>query len=130
MDIKSSFLHGYLTGEVYMEQPLGFVTDPSSVCQLKKSLYGWKQTPCARYENIDQFFVNLIFKLCEYDHSVYVLHVHGDTLIVALYVNDSFIIGNNVNLTLKLKKQLVDTFEMTDILMLHFFFAHSNFTNE
>ena len=55
------------------------------------------------------------------DHNIYVLHVHGDTLILALYVDDLVIIGNNANLILGLKKQLVDTFEMTDLCLLHFF---------
>ena len=53
--------------------------------------------------------------------SIYVFHVHGDTLIVTLYVDDLVIIRNNVNFILGLKKQLVDTFEMTDLGLLHFF---------
>ena len=50
--------------------------------------YGLKYTPRAWYENIDRLFVNLILKCCEYDHIVYVLHVHDDNLIVALHVDD------------------------------------------
>ena len=46
MDVKSAFLHGDLIEEIYMEQPPGFVTDSSLVCQLKK-LYGLKQEPHA-----------------------------------------------------------------------------------
>ena len=38
-----------------------------------------------------------------------------------LYVDDLVIIGNNANLILGLKKQLVDTFEMTDLCILCFF---------
>eukprot|EP00253_Pinus_taeda_P027080 PITA_27080 len=51
MDVKSTFLHGDLHEEIYMEQPIGFIqTDSSLVCQLKKSLYGLKQAPpaCAK----------------------------------------------------------------------------------
>jgi hypothetical protein len=46
MDVKSAFLHGDLKEEIYMEQPLGYVQNDSSlVCHLKKSLYGLKQAP-------------------------------------------------------------------------------------
>jgi hypothetical protein len=39
MDVKSSFLHGYLQEEIYMEQPPSYVQNESSlVCLLKKSL--------------------------------------------------------------------------------------------
>ena len=84
-------------------------------------MYGLKQASCVWYENIDNFFINIGFKYCEYDHSIYVLHVHGDTLIVELYVDDLVITGNNVNLILGLKKQHANIFEMTNIGMLHFF---------
>ena len=104
-----------------MEQPPGFVIDSILFYRVKKSLYGLKQAPHAWYEKIEQFFVNLGFKHCEFDHNVYVSHVHGDTLSVALCIDDLVITGNNVNLILGLKKQLTDTFEMTDLGLLHFF---------
>ena len=77
--------------------------------------------PCDWYENNDHFFVNVGFKRCEFDHNIYVLHVHDHTLIVELYVDDLDITGNNANLILVLKKQLADTFEMADVGLLHFF---------
>jgi hypothetical protein len=37
MDVKFTFLHGDLQEEIYMEQPLGYVQNDSSlVCHLKK----------------------------------------------------------------------------------------------
>lgn len=47
--------------------------------------------------------------------------MHDDTLIFALYVDDSVIIRNNAHLILGLKKQPVYTFEMTNLGLLHFF---------
>ncbi|GJV95484.1 retrotransposon protein, putative, ty1-copia subclass [Tanacetum coccineum] len=46
MDVKTSFLNGYLNEDVYMEQPEGFVNQkfPNRVCKLKHSIYGLKQT--------------------------------------------------------------------------------------
>ncbi|GJT07500.1 retrotransposon protein, putative, ty1-copia subclass [Tanacetum coccineum] len=45
MDVKTAFLNGYLSEEVYMEQPEGFVNPkyPNRVCKLKHSIYGLKQ---------------------------------------------------------------------------------------
>ena len=40
MDVKSSFLNGYVREEIYMKQPEGYILDSSLVCKLKKSLYG------------------------------------------------------------------------------------------
>jgi len=35
MDVKSAFLHGDLSKQIYMEKPPSFVKDFSLVCQLK-----------------------------------------------------------------------------------------------
>ena len=47
MDVKTTFLHGYLEEEIYMKQPEGIVVKGKKelVCKLKKSLYGLKQSP-------------------------------------------------------------------------------------
>ena len=109
--------------EIYMEQPIGFFIDSSLVCRFKKFLCALKQTSRVWYEKIDHLFVNLGFKQCESNHNIYVLHVHGDTLIVKFYVDDLVTAVNNVNCTLGLKRQLVDTFEMIDLSLLHFFLS-------
>nr|GEU37714.1 hypothetical protein [Tanacetum cinerariifolium] len=47
MDVKTTFLNGYLNEEVYMEQPEGFVIQgqENKVCRLVNSLYLLKQAP-------------------------------------------------------------------------------------
>ena len=44
MDIKIAFLNGELDEEIYMDQPIGFVTkgQERKVCKLKQSIYGLK----------------------------------------------------------------------------------------
>ena len=45
MDVKTAFLNGNLTDDVYMMQPEGFVdpTNAGKICKLRKSIYGLKQ---------------------------------------------------------------------------------------
>ncbi|GJW18576.1 retrotransposon protein, putative, ty1-copia subclass [Tanacetum coccineum] len=45
MDVKTAFLNGHLSEEVYMVQPEGFVNPkyPNHVCKLKRSIYELKQ---------------------------------------------------------------------------------------
>ena len=45
MDVKTAFLNGYIREEIYMDQPVGFIShgQESKVCKLMKSIYGLKQ---------------------------------------------------------------------------------------
>ena len=44
MDVKTTFLNGNLSEDVYMTQPEGFTSkDSNQVCKLQRSIYGLKQ---------------------------------------------------------------------------------------
>lgn len=47
LDVKSAFLHGELSEQVYVDQPLGYVQkgQEQRVYRLKKALYGLRQAP-------------------------------------------------------------------------------------
>lgn len=62
-------------------------------------------------------------KCCESDHSLYVLLVNGNTLIFVVYVDDLFIIENNIDFILGLKRQLDTTFEIASLGILHYFLS-------
>ncbi|GJY12458.1 retrovirus-related pol polyprotein from transposon TNT 1-94 [Tanacetum coccineum] len=59
MDVKSAFLNGKISEEVYVQQPPGFesVEFPNHVCKLDKTLYGLKQAPRAWYETLSKFLI-------------------------------------------------------------------------
>ena len=44
MDVKTTFLNGYLEEDIFMEQPRGFESsNANQVCKLKRSIYDLKQ---------------------------------------------------------------------------------------
>jgi hypothetical protein len=55
MDVKTTFLNGFIEEEVYIEQPQGFevLGRESHVCLRRKALYGLKQALRAWYSRID-----------------------------------------------------------------------------
>jgi len=57
MDVKTTFLHRDLEEEIYMKQPEDFAVNckKEQVCNLKKSLYGLKQSPRMWYQKFDTF---------------------------------------------------------------------------
>ena len=72
MDVKSAFLHEYIHEEIYMNQPKGYMSDPSLFCKLKKSLYELKQAPREWYSKMDAFLLSQNFQRCRSDTNVYI----------------------------------------------------------
>ncbi|WKA03050.1 hypothetical protein VitviT2T_021185 [Vitis vinifera] len=71
IDVKSSFLNGFINEKVYVEQPPGFQSFyfPNHVFNLKKTLYGLKQAPRAWYERLSKFLLKKGFKMRKIDNS-------------------------------------------------------------
>jgi hypothetical protein len=96
MDVKTAFLNGVIEEDVYIEQPQGFMIhgDESHVCRLKKTLYGLKQAPRAWYSRIDGYLMSLGFTKSEVDPSLNYKVEDGCPLILVLYIDDLFVIGD------------------------------------
>jgi hypothetical protein len=72
LDVKTTFLHGDLDEDVYMEQSQRFVHvhNKRFVCKINNSLYSLRQSPMQIYKKFDSFMVSLNFTRSEYDHCV------------------------------------------------------------
>ena len=68
LDVKTTFLHGDLDEEIFMEQPEGFIQNRNKrfVCKLRKSLYGLRQSSRQWYKNFDSFMVSQGYTRSEY----------------------------------------------------------------
>ena len=122
MDVKTAFLNGVVEEEVYVEQPLGFETHDraSHVCRLKKALYSLKQAPRTWYNRIDSFLSSLRFTKSKADSNLYSKVEEGNPMIILLYVDDLFVIDEDV-LIVDTKRKLVAEFEMKELGMMHYF---------
>ena len=63
MDVKTTFLNGDLSEEVYMSQPEGFEANgkDNMVCRLKRSIYGLKQASRQWYLKFDKIVTSFGF---------------------------------------------------------------------
>ncbi|KAL0348980.1 UNVERIFIED_CONTAM: Retrovirus-related Pol polyprotein from transposon RE2 [Sesamum angustifolium] len=123
MDVKSAFLNGCIDEEIYVEQPQGFIAKGSEekVLRLKKALYGLKQAPRAWYSRIDKYFMDRGFRRSLSEPTLYIKSQGNDTLIVSLYVDDLIYTGNNEKMIQDFKEDMMKTFEMSDLGLMHFF---------
>ena len=78
MDVKTAFLNGNLEEEIYMAQPIGFVTNgqEDKVCRLKRSIYGLKQSSRAWYFRFHEAITAFGLIMVSEDHCVSVSYTH------------------------------------------------------
>jgi len=98
LDVKNAFLHGNLEEEVYMEVPPGCSNKQTigKVCKLKKSLYGLKQSPRAWFDRFRRAVCDMGYSQCSGDHTVFYRHKGPYITILAVYVDDIVITGDDV----------------------------------
>ena len=127
--VELAFLNGFLQEEIYVEQPEGFVKEgeDDKVYFLKKALYGLKQAPRSWYNKIDEHLLNLGFAKSLVEVTLYIKSEGADILIISLYVDDLFVIGSNTSLVEKLKKEMMEEFEMTNLGLMTFFLGQGDF---
>ena len=90
MDVKSAFLNGKLSKEVYAAQPPGFPDPkyPNHVYRLDKALYGLKLAPRAWYDTLSTFLLSKGFERGKIDKTLFLRKVKGHIILVQIYVDD------------------------------------------
>ncbi|KAK2369536.1 putative mitochondrial protein [Trifolium repens] len=123
MDVKSAFLNGVISEEVYVKQPPGFedLKNPDYVYKLKKSLYGLKQAPRAWYERLSNFLLENGFQKEQIDNTLFRKTTKKDILIIQIYVDDIIFGSTNASLCKSFSKLMQDEFEMSMMGELKFF---------
>ena len=108
MDIKSTYLNGSITKDIYMRQPKGY-EEPgkeSMVAKLRKGLYGLKQAGHEWYATLRDFLINLGFRRTHSDHSVFVFKHGRSIVILPVYVDNKLLAGNDEHLLDSIQKAI------------------------
>ena len=123
MDVKTAFLNGELNEEIFLKQPEGFVKKgyENHVCRLKKSIYGLKQSARCWNVELDKKLKEMGFRQCESDPCIYTKETKEGYCIIAVYVDDLIVGGENDRNIENTKKTISDKFEVTDMGALHYF---------
>ncbi|GJT33168.1 retrotransposon protein, putative, ty1-copia subclass [Tanacetum coccineum] len=117
MDVKTAFLNGHLSEEVYMEQPEGFIDPkyPNHVCKLKRSFYGLKQASRQWNKRFDDEIKKFGFTQYRDEPCVYLKSSGSYIDILILYVDDILLMGNNISMLQDVKSYLGKCFAMKDL---------------
>ena len=130
-DVKNAFLHGDLTEEVYMQHPPGYsLGPPGTVCRLRKSLYGLKQSPRMWFGKFTTVMLAQGYTQSNSDVTLFVHHGPGGVVILVVYVDDILITGSDSTEATCLGMALAAEFELKALGPLRYFlgleFAYSS----
>ncbi|GKB44215.1 retrovirus-related pol polyprotein from transposon TNT 1-94 [Tanacetum coccineum] len=123
MDVKSAFLNGFISEEVYVAQPSGFIdfVKPNHVYRLKKALYGLKQAPKAWYDRLKAFLIKHDYTMGMLDNTLFTKKKDFNLIIVQIYVDDIIFDSTCQELCDDFAKIMHDEFEMSMMGELNFF---------
>ncbi|GJW69709.1 retrovirus-related pol polyprotein from transposon TNT 1-94 [Tanacetum coccineum] len=115
MDVKSAFLNGKISKEVYVQPPHGFESNefPNYVCKLDKALYGLKQALRAWYETLSTFLIQHKFIRGTTDNTLFTYKTKSDVIILQIYVDDIIFGLTSLKLSKQVAKLMTKKYEMS-----------------
>lgn len=114
MDVKTAFLNGDLSEEIYMMQPEGYEKDKGLVCRLNRSIYGLKQASRAWNEKFHNFLTSIGFVRSASDMCLYTQKKGTIKIILVLYVDDILLVSDSLDALKEIKQKCSKKFEMKD----------------
>lgn len=96
-------------------------TQQGTVCRLKKSLYGLKQSPRAWFGRFTKSMKAFGFCQSNSDHTLFLKKQQGRITALIVYVDDMVLTGNDVEEMERLQEYLSKEFEMKDLGSLKYF---------
>ena len=123
LDIETTFLHGDLDEDIYMEQPPYFVDPqfPKYVCKLKKSLYNLKQSPRMWHLKLHNYLTSIGFVCLQAEPNLYICKEDSFFTTIGVYVDDIPIASNSTSHMKKAINQLKEKFPVKDLGSLEYF---------
>jgi len=122
LDVKNDFLNGELKEEVYMKLPLGFPGKKANqVYKLKRSLYGLKQSPRAWFERFTRVLKRHGYTQGQSDHTLFFKHHKGKMVVLAVYVDDIVLTGDDKVEINQIKGALTREFQVKDLEEMKYF---------
>ncbi|KAK1408428.1 hypothetical protein QVD17_40194 [Tagetes erecta] len=123
LDVKTAFLNGELKETVFVKQPDGYVKPglEMKVYRLEKALYGLRQAPRAWNHKLNSVLMQLKFRRCELEQSVYTRVTNNKMIVLCVYVDDLLLTGNDLSEIDHFKQQMTQNFEMADMGLLCYY---------
>lgn len=114
-DVKTAFLYGELTEELFMEIPEGLTIENAGeqVCKLNKSIYGLKQASRCWNQKFSTFLKKFNLTESAADPCIFKGHVEGVMVYLALYVDDGLIVSKSQKVLDTIIRSLRKIFNIT-----------------
>jgi len=100
MDMKTSFLNGDFTEEIYTKRPEGLDVPIDKVCKLTKYIYDLKQVSKLWHEKFDRIICGNGYRVNESDKCLYIKIAEENVVVICLYVDGMLIIRTDLEIVL------------------------------
>ena len=119
MDVKTAFLNGEISKEIYKEIPDGTKHTKTfkehHVCKIERALYGLKISPKKWYERFAKEARKIGLESHDLEPCLFIWRIGNKILILLLYVDDMLIASNDLKKLREVIYKLQNIFEMTDL---------------
>jgi len=116
IDVKTAFLNGELSEDVWVKQPEGYEQGGNEFsCHLNKALYGLKQAPRAWHAKLNTVLQQLGLTTSLADPGLYYKHTAAGSTYMAVWVDDIMLATTSKALMQESKQGVLSVFEARDL---------------